>query len=165
MHRSVSAVVDSLIGRLRITTAADAVTGVEFVPRARRKPPPPGPGGVLLRKVMRQLEAYGKSARRRFDLPLRADGTAFQRSVWEEVARIPPGRVATYAEIARRIGQPTAIRATGAANARNPLPLLIPCHRVVGTDSRLTGYGAGLDAKQRLLEHEGLTIRNGRLAT
>lgn len=156
--------VDSTAGRLRITTVGSAVKSIEFVPRGRRRSPPAGGRGTLLRKVIRQLEQYGRGKRREFDLPLGPDGTAFQQQVWTEVARIPIGTVSTYAEIARRIGRPSAIRATGAANGSNPLPILIPCHRVVGTGGRLTGYGGGLETKQRLLQLEGLEFTNGRLA-
>jgi methylated-DNA-[protein]-cysteine S-methyltransferase len=159
-----SAVVDSPAGRLRVTTRNGAVKAIEFMPRTRRRPPPPGARGALLRKTIRQLEAYAAGKRRDFDLPLAPEGTAFQREVWDEVARIPRGGTATYADIARRIGRPTAVRATGAANGRNPLPILVPCHRVVGSSGRLTGYGGGLEAKQRLLQLEGVGIQNGRLA-
>ena len=88
-------------------------------------------------------------------LTARLDGTAFENAVWEELMRIPPGETRTYAEIARKIGNPQASRAVGAANGRNPIGVLVPCHRVIGANGSLTGYGGGLSRKQWLLDHEG----------
>ena len=102
----------------------------------------------------RQIREYLEGARREFDLPLHRTGTAFQRRVLDEVSRVPYGSTATYGEIARSVGNPAASRAVGAANGANPLPLVIPCHRVVGSSSRLTGYGGGLAAKRILLALE-----------
>ena len=102
-----------------------------------------------------QIAEYLNSARREFDLPLDLRGTEFQRRVWSAVAGIPYGQTRTYAQIAQAIGKPLALRAVGAANGANPLPLVVPCHRVLGSDGSLTGYGGGLDVKQKLLEMEG----------
>ena len=110
-------------------------------------------------EAARQLTAYFAGRLFSFDLDLRPDGTAFQRAVLAELEKIPYGETATYGEIARRMGRPNANRAVGAANGRNPLPIVIPCHRVVGADGRLTGYGGGLWIKEWLLNHE-----NGRRA-
>jgi methylated-DNA-[protein]-cysteine S-methyltransferase len=88
------------------------------------------------------------------DLPLDPDGTDFQRRVWEALRRVPPGATTSYGELARAVGSPAAVRAVGAANAKNPIPILIPCHRVVGSDGSLTGYSGGLDRKRWLLSHE-----------
>jgi methylated-DNA-[protein]-cysteine S-methyltransferase len=107
-----------------------------------------------LRETMRQLEAYFSGKLRDFNLPLSPDGTPFQQAVWREVSRIPYGSTSTYAAIAAGIGKPSAVRAVGAANGRNPLPIVIPCHRVVGTNGGLTGYGGGLWIKQTLLALE-----------
>jgi len=92
--------------------------------------------------------------RREFDLPLDLRGTGFQRRAWAAVASIPYGQTRTYADIARAIGQPKAARAVGAANGANPLPLVVPCHRVIGSNGSLTGYGGGLDVKRKLLVME-----------
>lgn len=105
--------------------------------------------------LRRQLEEYFAGRRRRFDLDLAPAGTPFQRRVWEELTRIPYGETRSYAEVARSLGRPTATRAVGAANGANPVPIVIPCHRVVGTDGSLTGFGGGLEAKQTLLALEG----------
>jgi len=102
-----------------------------------------------------QLDEYFAGRRRAFDLPLAPAGTAFQKTVWRALLRIPYGRTASYADLARGLGRPTACRAVGAANGRNPLPIVVPCHRVIGSDGRLTGYAGGLEAKRRLLELEG----------
>ena len=104
--------------------------------------------------VRRQLEEYFAGDRRAFDIELRPEGTAFQRRVWEELTRIPYGATRCYREIAEAIGSPTAFRAVGQANHRNPIPILIPCHRVVGADGSLTGFGGGLPVKRALLELE-----------
>lgn len=105
--------------------------------------------------VTRQLDEYFAGTRTVFDLPLAPVGTPFQRRVWELLRAIPWGRTITYGELARRAGNPAACRAVGAANGRNPLPIVVPCHRVIGSGGRLTGYAGGLAAKQRLLELEG----------
>ncbi len=102
-------------------------------------------------EAARQLTAYFAGRLFSFDLDLEPDGTEFQRSVLAELEKIPYGETTTYGEIARRLGRPGAGRAVGAANGRNPLPIVIPCHRVVGADGRLTGYGSGLWIKERLL--------------
>jgi len=101
-----------------------------------------------------QLTAYFEGRLKRFDLPLAPVGTAFQLSVWEALKAIPYGEVASYGEIARAIGNPKAVRAVGGANARNPIPIIIPCHRVIGSDGSLTGFGGGLETKRRLLDLE-----------
>ncbi len=107
-----------------------------------------------LRQAKRQLAEYFDGSRRDFDLPLSPDGTAFQCRVWEELRRIPYGETISYGELARRIGRPTASRAVGAANGKNPLAIVVPCHRVIGADGTLTGYGGGLPIKETLLALE-----------
>jgi methylated-DNA-[protein]-cysteine S-methyltransferase len=101
-----------------------------------------------------QILAYFNGERRDFDLPLAPDGTAFQRRVWDELRRIAYGETISYGELARRIGKPTASRAVGAANGKNPLAIVVPCHRVIGADGTLTGYGGGLPVKEALLALE-----------
>ena len=118
------------------------------------------PGGSAHAEVVQQLDQYFEGHRRVFDLPLDLRGSPFQKVVWSSVARIPFGRIASYSEIAHLAGSPAASRAVGAANGANPIPLVIPCHRVVGADGSLTGYGGGLPAKRWLLVHEGV-LRDG----
>ncbi|MET7918408.1 methylated-DNA--[protein]-cysteine S-methyltransferase [Streptomyces avermitilis] len=101
-----------------------------------------------------QLTAYFAGELTEFDLPLRLDGTPFQRTVWEQLRRIPYGETRSYGELADALGNPKASRAVGLANGKNPLGIIVPCHRVVGADGSLTGYGGGLERKQRLLDFE-----------
>jgi O-6-methylguanine DNA methyltransferase len=103
----------------------------------------------------RQLEEYFSGRRRRFDLPLDLRGTDFQKRCWQELLKIPYGETRSYAEIARAVGNPLAVRAVGLANGQNPIAIIVPCHRVIGSDGSLTGYGGGLETKRRLLELEG----------
>jgi methylated-DNA-[protein]-cysteine S-methyltransferase len=104
--------------------------------------------------VARQLEQYFDGERTTFDIPLRMQGGPFEREVWAELLRIPYGETASYGEIARRVGKPHASRAVGAANGRNPIAIIVPCHRVIGSDGALTGYGGGLERKRALLDLE-----------
>jgi O-6-methylguanine DNA methyltransferase len=114
------------------------------------------PGETSHQVFVRQLEEYFAGRRRVFHLKVDLRGTEFQKNVWSEVARIPHGRTATYGEIAHLLGRPLASRAVGAANGANPVPIIIPCHRVIGAGGSLTGYGGGLSRKRWLLAHEGV---------
>jgi O-6-methylguanine DNA methyltransferase len=107
-----------------------------------------------LKSEVEQLEQYFSGMRTEFDIPLDLSGSEFQMAVWKELLRIPYGRTTTYGEIARRVGQPRAARAVGLANNQNPIAIVVPCHRVVGSDGSLTGYGGGMAAKRWLLDHE-----------
>ena len=116
-----------------------------------------GPEGPLLLALdawRTQLDEYFAGTRTRFDLPLRLHGTPFQVEVWEQLRRIPYGETISYGELARRVGNANASRAVGLANGQNPLPIVVPCHRVIGANGKLTGYGGGLPIKARLLELE-----------
>jgi methylated-DNA-[protein]-cysteine S-methyltransferase len=115
-------------------------------------------GCALLDEAARQLAAYFAGGLTRFDLPLDLAGTEFQLLAWHALASIPYGTTVSYAEQARRLGRPAAVRAVGAANGRNPVPVVLPCHRVLGTNGALTGFGGGLETKRRLLEHEGALL-------
>ncbi len=121
-------------------------------------PNPPREDPAALAFALTQLREYFSRVRHEFDLPQDVRGTAFQQDVWAELSRIPYGTTTTYGEIARRIGRPNAARAVGAAVGANPLPILIPCHRVIGTGGSLTGYGGGLEAKAALLRLEGALL-------
>lgn len=102
-----------------------------------------------------QLTEYFSGKRKSFDLPLSPEGTNFQKSVWEQLRKIPFGQTITYGEQARRLGKPSASRAVGAANGKNPIGIIVPCHRVIGASGSLTGFAGGLDAKKKLLQLEG----------
>ena len=110
--------------------------------------------GAPFAEVKAQLRAYFEGRLTKFDLPLAPQGTEFQLRVWRELRGIPYGETISYAELARRIGQPQASRAVGHANARNPISIIVPCHRVIGADNSLTGYAGGLERKRKLLAHE-----------
>jgi methylated-DNA-[protein]-cysteine S-methyltransferase len=107
-----------------------------------------------VREAARQLEAYFARRRSAFELPLAPQGTPFQQRVWQELQKIPYGDTVSYGELAKRIGQPTASRAVGAANGANPIPIIIPCHRAVGADGSMTGFGGGIGVKRKLLALE-----------
>jgi methylated-DNA-[protein]-cysteine S-methyltransferase len=108
----------------------------------------------VLKQASQQLQAYFDGALRTFDLPLSPHGTAFQQSVWDALLAIPYGETRSYREVAAGIGTPKAVRAVGAANGQNPIPIVIPCHRVIGSNGKLTGFGGGLPLKRRLLDLE-----------
>jgi len=108
-----------------------------------------------VKKVFKQLQEYFKRERKGFDLPLEIIGTDFQKKVWDELTKIPYGETISYGELANRMGDKNLMRAVAAANGANPIPIIIPCHRVIGADGSLTGYGGGLDVKKKLLELEG----------
>jgi methylated-DNA-[protein]-cysteine S-methyltransferase len=149
------AVVDSPIGPLGLVAAGTALRAVLFDGRrirVRDRSP-------VLAEAARQLDAYFAGELLAFDLPLELHGTDFQRRCWHALASIPYGQTVSYGEQARRLGLGNdAARAVGAANGRNPLPIILPCHRVVGADGSLTGFGGGLDVKRFLLEHEGALL-------
>jgi len=152
--------VDSPIGRLLLHCDGSALTGL-YMNLAAGLPHGADDGiedsnSEVLLQARRQLEEYFEGRRRDFDLPLRLHGTLFQRRVWNALLEIPYGATWSYGELARRIANPSASRAVGLANGRNPISILVPCHRVIGADGSLTGYGGGLERKRWLLAHEGL---------
>lgn len=108
----------------------------------------------LIKATMEQLEEYFQGKRKDFDIPMEARGTEFQKSVWNQLLKVPYGETCSYGEIAKRIGNPKASRAIGMANNRNPISIIIPCHRVIGASGKLVGYGGGLDIKEKLLKLE-----------
>jgi methylated-DNA-[protein]-cysteine S-methyltransferase len=150
--------VDTSIGRLLLVASPAGLRAIMFE-RNGRPPDPPErsnpAGGGALDEAARQLGDYFERRRRHFDLPLDPAGTPFQRRVWEALRKIPYGEIRSYGEIAREVGRPDATRAVGAANGANPLPIVVPCHRVVGADGSLTGFGGGLELKRFLLDLEG----------
>lgn len=145
---------DSPIGRLSLYSDGQALTGLYMDTHAPEGDALPGQDIVPLRTAVRQLDEYFAGARREFDLAVAAHGTAFQSKVWAQLQRIPFGETLSYGQLAKRIRKPGAARAVGHANNRNPVSIVIPCHRVIGADGSLTGYGGGIERKQWLLEHE-----------
>lgn len=144
---------DTPIGPLTAICRDEALTHLCFGPLPDGLAAEPSPTPLLL-DAQRQLDEYLYGYRQTFDLPLAPEGTAFQQRVWRALRTIPYGETRSYRDIAVAIGQPNATRAVGGANHRNPLPIVIPCHRVVGRDGSLTGFGGGLDIKQKLLRLE-----------
>jgi methylated-DNA-[protein]-cysteine S-methyltransferase len=148
------------LGTLFATAIGGALTGLYFE-GGRHAPAIPAewvddPAAAPLGECARQINEYLQGGRRRFDLPLAPEGSDFQRRVWMEIARISYGETLTYADLARRAGAPGAARAAGAATGRNPLSIVVPCHRVIGSDGSLTGYAGGIARKTRLLQIEGV---------
>lgn len=143
--------IDSPLGMIELQGNNGFLTDLNF--RERRSDAETGSIPVL-DAAAAQLAEYFAGTRTVFDIPLALNGTAFQREVWEALRTIPFGRTATYGGLARKIGRPSAVRAVGAANGANPVSIIVPCHRVIGADGSLTGYGGGMDRKRRLLEHE-----------
>jgi len=148
--------IDSPFGPLDIVSNESHITAVHFwgreMPPPREMPHLDAPS--VLVEAAAQLQAYFGGHLTRFDLPLAPGGTEFQRAAWQALCEIPYGETITYGEQARRIGRPTATRAIGAANGRNPIPVIVPCHRVIGADGSLTGFALGTEMKRGLLEHE-----------
>lgn len=162
MKRIFHRVHESPVGPLLLAVSDDGVHAVEF--HASRHPVKRDARWVeadhpLLDTLAAQLDEYFAGERRDFDLPLAPEGTDFQRTVWHALARIPYGDTTSYAQLASTIGHPSAVRAVGAANGRNPIPIVLPCHRVIGADGALTGFGGGLPTKRFLLELEGAMPR------
>jgi len=155
------------VGPLLLAADDDGLLLVEFHqsrhPATRGEAWQPGDNPIL-REARRQLQEYFAGTRREFDLPLSPRGTEFQREVWHALATIPYGETISYAQLASRVGRPGASRAVGAANGRNPLPIVLPCHRVIGADGSLTGFGGGLPTKQFLLRMEGALPGDGLFA-
>ena len=162
----------SPLGELVLTASETALTGVYF-PTSRHVPPlhvmergprgeddggESGTGADVLARAGQQLSEYFARARTTFELALDPPGTDFQRQVWDALRAIPYGTTVTYGELARRLGDVRATRAVGAANGKNPIPIIVPCHRVIGARGELTGFGGGLDRKRWLLEHEGALL-------
>lgn len=142
---------ESPIGWIETEGSENKILSLKFVDQPRIE----FVTSTIVEAAIRQLSEYFNGARCTFDLPIALHGTSFQRQVWEKLMTIPYGRIATYQEIAQAIGRPQAVRAVGAANARNPISIIVPCHRVIGSDGSLTGYGGGIWRKEWLLKHEG----------
>jgi methylated-DNA-[protein]-cysteine S-methyltransferase len=149
---------ESPVGLLRLMADENGLTGV-YLPSHKGEPPPvqawEGAAPPVLLSAREQLDEYFAGKRTVFDLPLAPRGTEFQQEVWRALREIPYGETRSYGELAARVGRPGAARAVGAANGRNPVSIIVPCHRVVGASGALTGYAGGMERKQWLLRHEG----------
>lgn len=147
---------DSPIGHLLLVASKTGLCEVRFDPGANKHKLEDHwiQGGSINARARLQLAEYFEGTRQVFDINLDASGTDFMHQVWRELTHIPFGETASYGKVAMRIGRPRASRAVGMANGRNPIPIIVPCHRVIGTDGSLTGFAGGLDLKRRLLAHE-----------
>ena len=149
-------VIQSPVGRVLLAGTAQALTHISF--QDGRHPITPNPGWVYadrpLQQPIRQLKEYFSGKRKTFRIGLAPKGTPFQLKVWQALRAIPYGRTTSYGQIAKAIGNPKAARAIGAANGQNPLSIIVPCHRVIGSNGKLVGYGGGLSIKEALLTHE-----------
>jgi methylated-DNA-[protein]-cysteine S-methyltransferase len=147
--------IDSPVGQLKLVASDKGLAAIlwenENPKRVRLSALSEDPDNPILLETERQLAAYFAGKLKAFTVPLDFKGTEFQKSVWQALLTIPFGETRSYGEIARQIGQPTAVRAVGAANGRNPISIIAPCHRVIGSNGALTGYAGGLAAKERLL--------------
>lgn len=146
---------DSPVGRLRLVSDGKYLTAIEFENLQDPHPAGEETSDPALAAGARQLKEYFAGKRHNFDLPLSPAGTEFQQNVWQALAAIPYGELRSYRDIAEALDKPKAVRAVGAANGRNPLPIVVPCHRVIGSDGSLTGFAGGLEAKKVLLRLEG----------
>ncbi len=153
---SAKRVVASPVGDLVVLASERGLSGLYFGHRIdRNQLPADDRSHPILDAAESQLAEYFAGRRQHFELALDPAGTDFQVSVWRQLRRIPFGQTASYRDIAERIGKPAAVRAVGMANGANPISVIVPCHRVIGSDGSLTGFGGGLDIKRQLLEHEG----------
>jgi methylated-DNA-[protein]-cysteine S-methyltransferase len=155
-NRSYYSELDAPVGPLLLLGDGVALAGL-YMDGQQYRPPLPGEcrrDNRLFRPLREQLRAYFAGELQAFDVPLAARGTPFQQRVWQLLRTIPYGTTTTYGELARRLGNGNASRAVGLANGRNPIGIVIPCHRVVGADGALTGYAGGIERKRWLLEHE-----------
>jgi methylated-DNA-[protein]-cysteine S-methyltransferase len=159
------AYLESPIGKLLIAGDADAIRIISFAKNGKPTKPEPDwqeSSRGAISQAARQLREYFAGKRTDFDLPLAPEGTGFQLSVWRRLQEIPYGETISYGELARRVGNPKASRAVGAANGQNPIPIVIPCHRVIGANGKLTGFGGGLPTKEALLALEARQLQFSR---
>ncbi|CAN7196761.1 methylated-DNA--[protein]-cysteine S-methyltransferase [Duganella sp. LjRoot269] len=159
--------VDSPVGKLRIVTKGDALSAIlwemDRPNRVKLGPMTENKNSVVLAQIAEQLSEYFDGRRDTFDVKLDFNGTEFQKKVWAALLKIPFGETRTYGEIAEKIGLPTAVRAVGAANGRNPISIIAPCHRVIGATGAMTGFAGGLRAKEILLTVEGHHLVQGKV--
>jgi len=155
---------DSPIGRLTILADREGISEIRFPNRAESLSPAAAPasekGEEWLALAIEQLNAYFEGRLKVFDLPLSINGSDFQKQTWAQLQTIAYGSTASYGDIASAMGKPKAARAVGMANNKNPMPIIIPCHRIIGSNGSLTGFAGGLDTKRWLLKHEGISLEN-----
>lgn len=141
---------NSPIGILEIVCSEDRLISIMFVDKETQ----PNDSNLMLKKIITQLEQYFNGSRREFNIKISFEGTEFQKQVWNQLLNIPYGETTSYKDVAEKIENAKAVRAVGNANNKNKIPIIVPCHRVIGSNGKLTGYAGGLDKKQWLLNHE-----------
>ncbi|MFC0537415.1 methylated-DNA--[protein]-cysteine S-methyltransferase [Pelagicoccus mobilis] len=151
----------SPIGLLRLTATDAGISRIQFLDETKRENPNVSNSNPHLTALATELDAYFKRQLKIFRVPIAPEGTEFQKRVWDRLSKIPFGSTKTYGQIALELGQPTASRAVGGANNRNPIPIVVPCHRVIGTNNNLVGFACGVWRKQWMLEHEGIALPLG----
>lgn len=156
MGRIYYTTMESPVGGLRLVAEELGLRTVWFLRGSKKEAPDKDwkEDAAFFADVMRQLRAYFAGELREFEIPLLMEGTEFQKRVWKSLQTIPYGQTISYGELARKMGDPKAVRAVGAANGQNPIPIIVPCHRVIGSNGSLTGFGGGLENKKKLLELE-----------
>ena len=156
MNEILTSTIESPIGPLTLIARDGVLTNVSMYEQRHTSPPPDAAvsDDAWFKDVAAQLDAYFAGELSSFDLEMNLLGTPFQRNVWTQLCEIPYGETISYGELAQRVGNPNASRAVGLANGRNPIAIIVPCHRVIGANGSLTGYGGGLERKTWLLEHE-----------
>lgn len=152
-------IIDSPLGKLTLQASNEGLTGL-WMEITTTQPTDLGewqPNHPILQQAENELARYFANEINKFSVPIAAKGTDFQKSVWHQLTRIDFGETRSYQDIANAIGNPKAVRAVGLANGKNPISIIVPCHRVIGKDGKLTGYAGGVDRKQWLLKHEGVS--------
>jgi len=149
---------DSPVGEIEITASDTGICGVAFVTKSKLSTDANHRSNQWTQSCRLQLNDYFSGSRKSFDLVLEQHGTPFQKQVWQALLTIPFGQLASYRDMAQLINNPKAVRAVGAANGKNPISIIVPCHRVIGSNGTLTGYAGGLERKQWLLQHEGKSL-------
>ena len=155
MHETYVSYLESAIGIIEIVGNASAVTEVNFVDERQKAELP---SNKILEAGAEQLKEYLNGARKEFTVPLDLEGTEFQMKVWQALQTVGYGEMVSYKTIAEAVGTPRAVRAVGAANGKNPIAIIVPCHRIIGSDGSLTGYSSGIWRKEWLLRHEGCMV-------
>ena len=158
-HSIASLRIESPVGPLVILASKKGISGLYFGHRIERTTlPPEDSENRILKRTAKQLSEYFAKKRESFDLSLDGKGSEFRRDVWKQLLEIPYGETRGYGELAMKMGNPKAVRAVGTANGANPISIIVPCHRVIGKDGSLIGFGGGLEIKTKLLQHEGLLL-------
>lgn len=148
----------SPIGVLKLEATDEVLTAIRFGDDNQNAVNQPELASAILEKARNQLKEFFDGQRQEFDIPLAPEGTDFERQVWDQLKNIPFGKSITYTQLAQKLGDSNKVRAVGRANGQNPLPIIIPCHRVIGANNKLTGYAGGVERKRWLLQHEGVLL-------